>query len=426
MRLFMSAIAAACLVTACGGSAPESPVIALESRTSGKALAMLTDVSLEGARDAFTIAKTDTGYRVTSLATGTVADYSNVRRFNFSDTTLAFDLDGTAGQGFRLYQAAFNRTPDLDGLGFWVNAIDKGIAVGDVANAFVASAEFKAAYGATPSNVEIVNRYYENVLRRPADSGGTAFWIGVLESKAATVADVLLGFTDSGENKSGVASTIANGISFTSPAAVAQFGNANLVRYKAYSQKGTISPLGSTIVRELGEPKAQLVVAGLYGATLSDFDAGGNATAIEGQFSQLRSFHGNFLQVCGATVSPGLGSSFVMVNSSATEVGIAELAGKSFTFYEGCADSGERMTFNADGSASYSEPGAALTLSSAANMRQVFSAGGKTEDDGEVYYFRAYKLTVGQRTHYVIVDLGRDSVAGTGYGNASLAIEVTN
>ncbi len=425
MRFFISAIAAVCLVSACGGNAPEAPVVALQSKTSGNAVA-LTDVTLEGARDAFTIARTDTGYRVTNLATGAVADYSNVRRFNFTDTTLAFDLEGTAGQGFRLYQAAFNRTPDLDGLGFWVNAIDKGIAVGDVASAFVASPEFKAAYGNTPSNAEIVNRYYENVLHRTPDSSGTAFWIGVLESKAASVADVLLGFTDSAENKAGVAASIANGITFTSPAAVAQFGNANLVRYKAYSEKGTTSPLGSTIVRAIGEAKAQLVVAGLFGATLSGFDAGGNASAIEGQFQQLRSFHGNFLQVCGALVSPGLGSSFVMVNSNATEVSIAELAGKSFTFYESCSDSGERMTFNIDGSASYSEPGAPLTIVSAADMRQVFSAAGKPEDDGERYYFKAYKLTVGQGARYAIVDIGRRTVHGLEFGNASLAIEVTN
>ena len=37
----------------------------------------------------------------------------NVERLDFSDAHLAFDVDGNAGQIYRLYKAAFARTPDL-------------------------------------------------------------------------------------------------------------------------------------------------------------------------------------------------------------------------------------------------------------------------------------------------------------------------
>ena len=40
---------------------------------------------------------------------------------------LALDINGTAGQVYRLYQAAFDRKPDLVGLGYW---IEPGICPG--------------------------------------------------------------------------------------------------------------------------------------------------------------------------------------------------------------------------------------------------------------------------------------------------------
>lgn len=43
---------------------------------------------------------------------------SSIERLQFDDGTLAFDTGGTAGQMFRLYQAAFGREPDVEGLGY--------------------------------------------------------------------------------------------------------------------------------------------------------------------------------------------------------------------------------------------------------------------------------------------------------------------
>ncbi len=50
----------------------------------------------------------------------------SVERLHFSDGNIALDTDGVAGQAFRLYQAAFNRTPDQAGVGFWIKALDQG------------------------------------------------------------------------------------------------------------------------------------------------------------------------------------------------------------------------------------------------------------------------------------------------------------
>lgn len=140
---------------------------------------------------------------------------SNIERLAFSDGNLAFDTSGVAGQAYRIYQAAFNRTPDLPGLGFWIKMMDLGTPLKGVADAFVVSSEFKSIYGTAPSNLEIVNRLYSNVLHRPGEADGVKFWTSVLDQKLATVAEVLAAFSESPENQAALVGVMANGIAYT-------------------------------------------------------------------------------------------------------------------------------------------------------------------------------------------------------------------
>ena len=146
---------------------------------------------------------------------GGVDKLINVERVFFSDKAIAFDTAGNGGEAYRVYQAAFNRNPDMDGLGFWMNALDQGATLKDVGSGFVSSAEFKAAYGENPSNAEIVNKFYQNVLHRTGESGGIAFWNGVLDQHAATVAEVLVGFSESLENQVALIGVLQNGFAYT-------------------------------------------------------------------------------------------------------------------------------------------------------------------------------------------------------------------
>ncbi|WP_406857159.1 DUF4214 domain-containing protein [Alsobacter sp. KACC 23698] len=143
---------------------------------------------------------------------GYTADVVQVERLLFTDQLVALDTAGDAGQGFRLYQAAFNRTPDKSGLSYWVDALDRGASLHDVATGFVASAEFKAVYGASPSSGEIVDRFYHNVLGRAGEQSGTDYWVGLLQ-KGTSAADILASFSESAENVAKVAPLISSGIS---------------------------------------------------------------------------------------------------------------------------------------------------------------------------------------------------------------------
>ena len=141
---------------------------------------------------------------------------TNVERLKFTDTMLALDIgkDQTAGSGYMLYKAAFNRTPDVGGLGFWINKMDTGMSYSDVANNFVNSAEFKTAFGGSNPTVNtLVTKLYNNVLARAPDAGGLAFWQEKLTTGWST-ADVLGYFSTSGENVTNVTPLIANGIQY--------------------------------------------------------------------------------------------------------------------------------------------------------------------------------------------------------------------
>src|SRR5690606_35606360 len=58
-------------------------------------------------------------FYVTTLGTSTGVLLHDVERISFSDKTIALDTAGTAGMAYRLYQAAFDRTPDQAGLSYW-------------------------------------------------------------------------------------------------------------------------------------------------------------------------------------------------------------------------------------------------------------------------------------------------------------------
>jgi hypothetical protein len=176
-------------------------------------------------RDKVVYAKAAARYQV-SMKDGiaTVRDLSgadgtdtltNVERLQFADTGIALDVNGIAGQAYRVYQAAFARTPDLGGLGYWLAMMDNGVQLGAVAAGFVDSKEFRDVYGASPSNREIIQKFYENVLRRPGEKGGIDFWTGVLDNKHATLAEVLVGFSESPENQAALVGVMANGVAYT-------------------------------------------------------------------------------------------------------------------------------------------------------------------------------------------------------------------
>ena len=139
----------------------------------------------------------------------------NIDRLQFSDINLALDTGKgeIAGSAYRIYKAAFDRTPDAGGLGFWINAMDDGASLTSVAAGFINSPEFQQLYGANVTDRDYVTKLYNNVLDRNPDQEGYDFWLGAM-AKGLSREDVLVNFSESKENIGNVADLIANGIQY--------------------------------------------------------------------------------------------------------------------------------------------------------------------------------------------------------------------
>jgi hypothetical protein len=168
-----------------------------------------------GKRADYTLARSAAGYAITDThgldGTDTVM---NIERLQFADMAVALEINGTGGQAYRLYQAAFNRAPDAAGLGFQMWAMDEAkVSLTSVAQGFIDSAEFKQTYGAL-DNRAFVTQLYANVLHRAPDDAGLAWHVSLLNNGTISRADDLVVFSESAENQAALIGTIQNGMPY--------------------------------------------------------------------------------------------------------------------------------------------------------------------------------------------------------------------
>ena len=97
----------------------------------------------------------------------------------------------------RLYRAYFLRNPDHGGFTYWMNRRGEGRTIASISHSFATSSEFVNRYGSL-SNSAFVDRVYRNVLDRPADSGGLAYWTGRLAAGVPR-GQVMASFSQSSE-----------------------------------------------------------------------------------------------------------------------------------------------------------------------------------------------------------------------------------
>jgi Domain of unknown function (DUF4214)/Peptidase M10 serralysin C terminal/Putative Ig domain len=171
-----------------------------------------------GNRADFTIrSATGTGINLNSSYTvsrnGVTDTLVGVDRLQFADATVALDISGHGGQAYGLYQAVFRRTPDLDGLGFWINALDKGASMLDVTRTFISSPEFVSTYS-TLNNADFVNLVYVNVLGRNPDAGGAQHWTSGLNANLIDRGVMMLDFVKSPEFQGNLAASVGNGFAY--------------------------------------------------------------------------------------------------------------------------------------------------------------------------------------------------------------------
>lgn len=182
-----------------------------------------------GSRANFTVAQEDWGFGITDKNIGSGSNghdsLINVERIQFDDGYLAIDVDGIAGQLFRLYSAAFGRPSDDVGMGFWMNRMETGSSLRQVSREFMVGGdgtgqkEFIEKYGANPTDEAFVTKLYNNVLGRDPDADGFNFWMNALKSDTVTEhttlrAQIMVDFSDSVENIAKVVGTLEHGVAY--------------------------------------------------------------------------------------------------------------------------------------------------------------------------------------------------------------------
>ena len=142
-----------------------------------------------------------------------VDDITGLPTLQFSDQTISAiaDIKGTfdqvtgkdnvTGEMFRLYNAAFKRFPDAEGLEYWISKNSSGEnSKRVIAESFLISEEFKSLYGESVTNQQFVETLYNNILGRLPDQSGLDYWMGQLNNGLETRYELLLGFAESTEN----------------------------------------------------------------------------------------------------------------------------------------------------------------------------------------------------------------------------------
>ncbi len=141
-------------------------------------------------------------------------DITNINSLKFSDQSLdvtkdilgVFNqitgVDDITGKIFRLYNASFSRFPDSSGLNYWIRMNQSGEnTYRQTCASFILSEEFINKYGTIISNESYLNTLYLNVLERDPDNDGLNYWLGQLNQGFESRGEVLMGFSESTENK---------------------------------------------------------------------------------------------------------------------------------------------------------------------------------------------------------------------------------
>jgi len=152
---------------------------------------------------------------LSQLSSRNIDTLVNVERVQFSDKVVALDINGVPGDVYRLYKGAFNRTPDWEGIGYWIHRMEQGGAsLVQVAREFTFSPEFNRLYPANQTETAFVSQVYQNMLGRPPDIVGLNFYEASLILGRKTRPQVLADISYSPENRTVVAELIANGIDY--------------------------------------------------------------------------------------------------------------------------------------------------------------------------------------------------------------------
>jgi hypothetical protein len=163
-----------------------------------------------GRRDAIIVDNNAGPTSVTSRAG--IDTINSVETLIFVDGREVYNPEDAAAQVTRLFQAALGREADQGGLNYFVQALDNGAKLSDVANNMVSSPEFTSQFGANLNNTQFVDALYQNLRGASASPAEISGWTILIDKGEMSRADVVVQFAESAENRANTAGIVADGI----------------------------------------------------------------------------------------------------------------------------------------------------------------------------------------------------------------------
>ncbi|WP_303851561.1 DUF4214 domain-containing protein [Seleniivibrio woodruffii] len=126
----------------------------------------------------------------------------NAEQVEFSDGT--YEVQNSEELTFiaSLYEQILDRQPEINGFQYWSDAVfEKDLSVGDMTVWFMKSAEYHDATGVDFASLTVedqVEQLYVALLGRPSDAEGKAYWVDCIE-QGHTIAEVAESFVTSVE-----------------------------------------------------------------------------------------------------------------------------------------------------------------------------------------------------------------------------------
>lgn len=155
-------------------------------------------VSLQAGRSSYVITVED-GTLVMTTADDTVKTLTGVEFVSFDDGSIVAGVENAAqGDVARLYEVMLDRGADAAGLEYWLEQLEAGMSIEEIASYFGTSTEFESL-GVGQSDAEFLEALYQQAFDRASDDAGKDFWLNVLETTDLDRTDIATYFASSEE-----------------------------------------------------------------------------------------------------------------------------------------------------------------------------------------------------------------------------------
>ncbi len=158
-------------------------------------------ISYQGSINDYTITRDNGITYVHSNATSKTDLLLNVESIQFDDGSYTMAYNNDLTQIASLYQQVLGRQADVDGFQYWASTFDNGDTIGAIATSFVCSSEYfnnTSNVWDAMSNAQRIETFYELMLGRASDAAGKGYWMDAVNN-GMSIEDIAGSFVVSAE-----------------------------------------------------------------------------------------------------------------------------------------------------------------------------------------------------------------------------------